>query len=104
MKLVEETTDDVTVVEVYGRVDSTTAKAFGDRLVDLVQAGSERILVDLKNIVYISSAGFRALLIASRASAEQARQACPLRGERRGQASVRDRRFYRTVSDLPDAG
>ena len=71
MKLVEETTDDVTVVEVYGRVDSTTAKAFGDRLIDLVQAGSERILVDLKNIVYISSAGFRALLIASKASTEK---------------------------------
>jgi anti-anti-sigma factor len=71
MKLVEATTDDVTVVEVYGRVDSTTAKAFGDRLVGLVHGGAERILVDLQNIVYISSAGFRALLIASKASAER---------------------------------
>jgi anti-anti-sigma factor len=70
MKLVEEVTDDVTVVEAYGRIDSTTAKEFGDRLISLVQAGRNSIVVDLKNIVYISSAGFRALLIANRATAE----------------------------------
>ena len=69
MKLVEEVTDDVTIVEAYGRLDSTTAKEFGDRLIALVQAGRCSIVVDLKNIAYISSAGFRALLIANRATA-----------------------------------
>ncbi len=71
MKLVEEVTDDVTVVEAYGRLDSTTAKEFGDRLIALVQAGRSSIVVDLKNIAYISSAGFRVLLIANRATAEK---------------------------------
>jgi anti-sigma B factor antagonist len=71
MKLVEEVTEDVTVVEAYGRIDSNTAKEFGDRLIALVQAGRSAIVVDLKNIVYISSAGFRALLIANRASVEK---------------------------------
>jgi anti-anti-sigma factor len=70
MKLVEEVTEDVTVVEAYGRLDSTTAKEFGDRLISLVQAGRSSLVVDLKNIAYISSAGFRALLIANRATAE----------------------------------
>ena len=71
MKLVEVVTEDVTIVEAHGRLDSTTAKEFGDRLIALVQAGRSSIVVDLQNIVYISSAGFRALLIANRATAER---------------------------------
>jgi anti-anti-sigma factor len=69
MKLVEEVAENVTIVEAYGRLDSTTAKEFGDRLIALVQAGRSSIVVDLKNIAYISSAGFRVLLIANRATA-----------------------------------
>ena len=69
MKLVEAVAEDVTIVEAYGRIDSTTAKEFGDRLVSLLQAGRGSLVVDLKNIAYISSAGFRALLIANRAAA-----------------------------------
>src|SRR5712672_2754846 len=75
MKLVEEVTDDVTVVEAYGRLDSTTSKELGDRLIALVQAGRSTIVVDLKNIAYISSAGFRALLIANRAAEKQGKLA-----------------------------
>jgi anti-sigma B factor antagonist len=69
MRLVEEVAEDVTILEAYGRLDSTTAKEFGDRFIALVQAGRNAIVVDLKNIAYISSAGFRALLIANRATA-----------------------------------
>jgi anti-anti-sigma factor len=72
MKLVEGVTEDVTVLEAYGRLDSTTAKEFGDRLIALVQAGQSAIVVDLKNIAYISSAGFRVLLIANHAAAGRA--------------------------------
>jgi len=71
MKLVEAVTEDVTIVEAYGRLDSTTAKEFGDRLTSLVQGGCRALVVDLQNIAYISSAGFRALLIANRATAEK---------------------------------
>ena len=71
MKLVEGVTEDVTVLEAYGRIDSTTAKEFGQRLLSLLQSGRNSIMVDLQNIVYISSAGFRALLIANRAAAEK---------------------------------
>ena len=71
MKLLEEVTEDITIVEPHGRLDSTTASEFGDRLVSLVQAGRSSLVVDLKNIAYISSAGFCALLIANRAAAGQ---------------------------------
>jgi anti-anti-sigma factor len=71
MKLVEGVSEDVTIIEAYGRLDSTTAKQFGERLLSLVQEGRRSIVVDLQNIAYISSAGFRALLIANRATAEK---------------------------------
>jgi len=71
MKLVEGVSEDVTIIEAYGRLDSTTAKEFGERLLSLVHEGRRSIVVDLQNIAYISSAGFRALLIANRATAEK---------------------------------
>lgn len=68
MKLVESTADGVTVVEVSGRIDSTTAGALSERLVALVGSGRKHLVVDLNRIAYISSAGFRSLLIANRAA------------------------------------
>ena len=70
MELIEEMAEDITVLEAYGRLDSTTAPQLRDRLVTLTQAGRSAIVVDLKNIAYISSAGFQALLIANRATAD----------------------------------
>ena len=61
-----EQAGEVTVVELNGRIDSNTAKPFGDKLVELITSGRSRLVVDLKNIAYISSAGFRALLLAGK--------------------------------------
>jgi anti-sigma B factor antagonist len=61
---------EVTIVEIKGRIDSKTARPFGDRLTGLIKAGRKRVVVDLKNLVYISSAGFRALLLAGRLAEE----------------------------------
>lgn len=71
MKVVEAVTEDVTIVEPFGRLDSTTAREFIDRLLALVEAGRRAIVVDLKNIAYITSAGFHALLLANQAAAEK---------------------------------
>lgn len=60
----------VTVVELNGRIDSTTAKSFGDSLLDVLKSDQARVIVDLKNILYISSAGFRVLLLAGRRAEE----------------------------------
>jgi anti-sigma B factor antagonist len=71
VKLMEGADQDVSILEPFGRLDSKTAPEFGDQLMALVQAGRSAIVVDLKNIIYISSAGFRVLLIANRATAEK---------------------------------
>ena len=71
LKLVEGVIENVTILEVHGRIDSTTAKELGGRLMALVQVGQSAIVVDLKNTAYISSAGFHALLMANRVAAEK---------------------------------
>src|SRR5262245_60749877 len=70
MELIEEMAEDITVLEAHGRLDSTTGPQLRDRLITLTQAGRSAIVVDLKNVTYITSAGFQALLIANRATAD----------------------------------
>lgn len=66
MDLIETMEGEITVVEPRGRIDSATAKEFGDRLSKLLSSGHNQLVIDLRNITYISSAGFRQLLIAKR--------------------------------------
>ena len=56
----------VTVIAVSGRIDSTNAVDFGNRLRALYTSPGRRLLLDLQQLEYISSAGFRTLLIALR--------------------------------------
>lgn len=70
MEISEQNVGEITIVEIKGRIDSNTAKMFGERLTNLIGAGRARLIVDLKHIIYISSAGFRALLIAGRLAEE----------------------------------
>src|SRR5262249_2287058 len=71
MQLIEETAEEITVLEPHGRIDSTTAPEFGERLIALLKAGRSAILVNLQNVAFVSSAGFHALLLANRAAVER---------------------------------
>src|SRR5262249_49120911 len=52
LKLVETLSDGVTIIEAHGRLDSASAKEFGEALLALVRAGRRAIVVDLHNIAY----------------------------------------------------
>jgi len=54
----------VAVVAPRGRIDTASAKSFGEEVGALIRAGSRSLLIDLRDIIYVSSAGFRALLVA----------------------------------------
>jgi anti-anti-sigma factor len=58
--------DTVIAVAVKGRVDSSTADKLRDHLTEVIRSGSARLVIDLKEVTYISSAGFRTLLITAR--------------------------------------
>lgn len=66
MELIELEQDGVMIVEPRGRIDTIGAKPFGDRVTALINSGARRLLIDLRQIPYISSAGFRALLIGAK--------------------------------------
>ena len=52
----------VAVVSVSGRVDSATAPDLEARLRQLVDSNKNQIVLDLKNVEYMSSAGLRAMV------------------------------------------
>jgi anti-anti-sigma factor len=64
MEIVEIQRGSVVIVEPRGRIDTLGAKPFGDRVAELIRSGSRYLVIDMQHILYISSAGFRVLLIA----------------------------------------
>jgi anti-anti-sigma factor len=66
MEVTDTTMNGVTVVEPRGQIDTAGAKPFGDRIVELIRAGTHHMVIDFRNVRYVSSAGFRPLLIAAK--------------------------------------
>ena len=56
---------DVTTIELVGRLDTTTAPAL-DKTINEDVAEAKSLLLDLKGLEYISSAGLRVLLAAQK--------------------------------------
>jgi anti-sigma B factor antagonist len=71
MDVLEQVLGGVTILEPRGRIDSVTAKEFGECLSRVLAAGRPQLVIDLHNISYICSGGFRQLLIAKRATQEK---------------------------------
>lgn len=83
MEIVETTHDGIAVLEVKGRINSTTAQSLQEKLCAAAGSGHAGVIVDLRQVAYISSAGFRALLLGSRAGASSgcALALCGVAGE-----------------------
>jgi len=70
MDLNEEVVGEILVLAVTGRVDSATAPTLGERLTATLEATGRRLVLDLRQLEYISSAGFRVLLLAAKRAEE----------------------------------
>ena len=66
MNLNERKIGHVAVIEITGRIDSVQAPKLHESVAALVAAGQKGILLDLTKVEYISSAGFRVLLLLAR--------------------------------------
>lgn len=64
MKVGVEHVGNVVKVSPQGRLDSSTADQFGEHLGAVIASGGRFLVVDFRDVKYISSAGFRCLLIA----------------------------------------
>jgi anti-anti-sigma factor len=62
MDISQSQKDDVTVVALAGRFDAQSAGDVEDSLNTALDGGAKKILVDMGDIEYISSAGLRVLL------------------------------------------
>ena len=58
-------TDEVTVIEVAGRLDTITAPAL-DKTINEDIADTKNLVLDIKGVEYVSSAGLRVLLSAQK--------------------------------------
>jgi anti-anti-sigma factor len=63
LDIVETDVSGVLVVEPSGGIDSTNAKEFAARVMDSFKARQCNLIIDFQRVKYISSAGFRSLLI-----------------------------------------
>ncbi len=61
MQIEVKNNDDSKVLEVEGRIDTTTAADFEKKLLEELE-GSKSLQIDLAQVVYVSSAGLRAFL------------------------------------------
>jgi anti-anti-sigma factor len=69
LELTERRTDNAVVVVVDGRVDMHTANDFEKRLIPIVKSAGEArtsVVIDFSNVDYMSSAGLRVIMIASK--------------------------------------
>lgn len=55
----------VCVVALNGRIDSSNANDLISHLTNLISTGEKSILVDFAQVLYLTSAAFRALLVAT---------------------------------------
>lgn len=66
MEIRDKKVENVRVVEVNGRIDASTAAEFGKAITALIDAGDEKLVLDLHGLEYISSAGLREFLKAAK--------------------------------------
>jgi stage II sporulation protein AA (anti-sigma F factor antagonist) len=71
MATAEEPSAETPVVAPEGRIDSTAAPTLQTQLLMMIGAGPRGLILDMARIGYVSSAGLRVLLIASKALNER---------------------------------
>ena len=57
--------DEIQVLRPRGRLDSDTSPELSRQALELIGRGGRRLLLDFRDLVYISSAGLRAVLVAA---------------------------------------
>lgn len=66
MEIIEDIIDGNTVITLSGRIDSTSSGEFEEKLIEVIDAGTNTMVIDFLNVQFISSAGLRVLLLAAK--------------------------------------
>jgi anti-anti-sigma factor len=66
MEITECKTADIVTLSLSGKLDTTTAKAFEEKILGQIESGERRFVIDLAQLNYIGSAGLRVFLLAAK--------------------------------------
>jgi anti-anti-sigma factor len=66
MEITERRTADIVTLGLSGRLDTTTAKAFEETILGLIESGDRRFIIDLAQLDYVNSAGLRVFVLAGK--------------------------------------
>jgi anti-anti-sigma factor len=66
MDITEQRDGDLVTIGLKGRLDGTSAKGVEERMLQLIDAGARRLIIDLSELDYISSVGLRVFMMAAK--------------------------------------
>jgi len=67
MEIIEERQDGTHIFKIKGRLDSNTSQSFETAVFRAIADGKKKIVIDFSDLDYISSAGLRVILKATKA-------------------------------------
>jgi len=67
VEIIEEMQNDINIYRLKGRLDSNTSQGFEQKVFQAISDGSKRMIVDFKDLNYISSDGLRVILRCTKA-------------------------------------
>ena len=67
MEIIEENHSGINIFKLSGRLDSNTSQGFEKKVFQAIDDGSKNMIIDFKDLDYISSAGLRVILKATKA-------------------------------------
>lgn len=70
MEITEERRADVLILRVIGKLDASTSKNLEDRILPVIAGSQGKLIVELSQLEYISSAGLRVFLLAAKRTDE----------------------------------
>jgi len=66
MDIVHDTSGGMAVMRLSGRLDTSTSAGVEKTILEQLAAPGSRALLDMRNVVYVSSAGLRVVLVAAK--------------------------------------
>ena len=66
IEISERRTGDIVTLSLSGKLDTTSAKAFEEKILGQIESGERRFIIDLAQLDYIGSAGLRVFVLATK--------------------------------------
>jgi anti-sigma B factor antagonist len=66
MEVIEKKQDGICILALNGRLDANSSEEFREKILQLIEDGTKKVILDCENLDYISSAGLRVVLVATK--------------------------------------